>query len=232
MKILVLDAEIKKMIPVAGEDRHPYFEYCDGWQDFANMGISCLCVYEYNTDQYHMFLDDNIHMLQALLDGADLIVGFNAIAFDNKLLRGSGFFVDDERCFDIMVELSKAAGLDAGVHQKGYSLANTLKNNIKEAEKNGHGADAPIDYQTGKFGNLATYCLNDVRKTKALFDLILEKGGLYNPTDIHMWHEILLTNKEAACLLQHSTSWLRRSTKPPRKKGGGKTTGTTARPSP
>ena len=51
--MLVYDIETTKAVP----DRAPNvagIEYCGGWEDHANMGISVICAYDYTTDRYRV----------------------------------------------------------------------------------------------------------------------------------------------------------------------------------
>ena len=44
--ILIYDCEIAKAIQGRNETRLEGVEYCDGWEDFGNMGISCICAFD------------------------------------------------------------------------------------------------------------------------------------------------------------------------------------------
>lgn len=203
MKILVLDAEIKKLISGKDENgadipKDPGYEYCDGWNDFAGMGISVVCVYNYADGRYHVFMSDNMHEIKFLIGESDWVVGFNSIKFDAKLLEASGIIIPPEKNFDVLVEMWKAAGIgDIYIRDKhhGYNLGDTVEANIDGAAKSGGGATATELWQDGKIGELIDYAINDVFVTKKLFDSILVQAGLWSPKDDGCWLPILPPQK-------------------------------------
>ena len=112
MNIIVYNCEIKKAIRDSrGGYIQPGIEYCAGWHDFENMGISCTCAYETAQHRYRVFCDDNMRDFQSLIDRADTLIGFNNIAFDNRMLRANGIEIKDQKCYDILAEIWEAAGL-------------------------------------------------------------------------------------------------------------------------
>lgn len=186
MKALVYDIEIKKAIPDKNGRRDPNVQYCDGWHDHANMGVSCIGAYEYATDRYRVFCDDNKEeFFQAVAD-ADLLVSFNGIAFDNQVIAKCwGGVLPGEKNYDLLVEIWTAAGLGPKFQYPshvGYGLDDTCSRNFG-TKKSGNGALAPIHWQQGKYGSVIDYCLNDVRLTKQLFDHVLESRAVISPKD-------------------------------------------------
>lgn len=186
MRVVVYDAEIIKCIPPKkGEVKSPDLEYCDGWRDFENMGISCICAYDSFEKRYRVFLKDNFPIFQALIDNSDLLVGFNNIPFDNNLLRANGIHINDDKCYDLLREQWRAAGLGDEFRYPshvGFSLDATAKANLQEA-KTGSGALAPIQWQRGNYGDVIDYCLMDVTLTSRLFALVRLEGELVDPRD-------------------------------------------------
>lgn len=181
-RIMVYDLEIKKAIQGKSEPKIPGISYCAGWQDHQNMGISCGVVYDYRDDRFRVFMDDNKEEFKLFLDEADILVGFNHISFDNNLLAANGIHPGADN-FDILVEVWKSVGLGPQFRYPthvGYSL-DAICAATTGYRKNGHGAVAPIDFQRGRYGSLIDYCVNDVRLTKGLFDLILAGRPLINP---------------------------------------------------
>ena len=176
--MIVYDCEI-----INTPDQNPPIgiKKCAGWRDFSNMGISCICVYDYVEGEYRVFLEDNLGEFQKLVDNREVIVGFNSIAFDNRLCKAYGLSVSDSKSYDILCEIRFACGLsrnfEDGKHEEHISLsldALSLRNfNLK---KSGHGANAPILWQQGKCGAVIDYCLRDVMLTKKLLDSIINTG--------------------------------------------------------
>ena len=186
--MLLYDIEIKKAIKDRRDPRIEGIEYCEGWDDFDNMGISTLCAYDYSEKRYRVFCDDNLEEAKRLFKERKTIIGFNSIKFDNSLVVRA--FPDltkeylDEKSYDILQEIWVAAGLSRKFHypsHMGYGLDAMIKANDLAAGKTGNGAMAPILYQQGKYAKVIDYCLADVWLTKMLFEKIMYGGVLIDP---------------------------------------------------
>jgi hypothetical protein len=183
--MLIYDCEIKKAILSKTESPIEGIEYCEGWRDFEGMGISCIGAYDYHTDRYRVFCEDNFPEFQALVDSHEVIIGFNSIGFDNPLCAANGIVVPDEKSYDALVEVWLAAGLGPMFRypsHMGFGLDAICKVNFG-LEKSGHGAVAPVQWQRGQIGSVIDYCLNDVKITKRLTDCIEQHGTIKDPTD-------------------------------------------------
>jgi len=189
MKAFVYDLEIVKAIPTNKEPHQFDIEYCAGWNDHKNMGISVLCGYDFHERRYRVFTDSNQEEFFAL--AADrLLVTFNGYGFDNRVIAacwGGGSHLTEEvlneNHYDILVELWLASGLVppfSGRSHSGFSLDDTARINFG-ATKTGNGALAPIWWQQGKIGDVVDYCLQDVKLTANLFVAIALTGGLISP---------------------------------------------------
>lgn len=169
--IVVYDCEIKE--PIGSVKNGTKI----GWQSHELMGISVACTFDYETGDYDVYMDDNIELLAERLNRADLIVGFNHMAFDNQLLRKSGLALkpDSElKNYDILFHSRKAAG---GGFLKGLKLDDHLRHMFgPQLVKTYNGADAPIFWQERKLGKLISYCLADVRRTRLVFEHIYLHG--------------------------------------------------------
>lgn len=184
MNIIIYDLEIIRAIPNRDGSKEEGIEYCTGWHDHQNMGISVNGVYDYYEDRYRVFTDDNRDEWQHLLLRNPIAVGFNSIPFDNAVLSQTGWKVpESETCYDILREQWMAAGLGPDFQypsHAGYGLDDTCKAN-KMPGKTGNGALAPILWQRAEIGKVIDYCLTDVHRTKLLLDRIINAGGLYSP---------------------------------------------------
>lgn len=182
----VYDLEIVKGIVGKGEQPVPGIEYCAGWHDHANMGISVLGAYDYLEERYRVFCKDNMEEFLKLSTERKYLVTFNGLSFDNKVIAASipnVKFIPSENDYDILVELWAAAGLGpkfAYPTHTGFGLDAVCLANFG-TRKTGHGAKAPVDWQRGNIGDVIDYCLNDVALTKRAFDAILANGGLRDP---------------------------------------------------
>ena len=183
--MIIYDCEIVKGVDKHPEDRIDDIEYCDGWRDFEGMGISVICAYDYAEERHRVFCRDNFDAFQQLIDCTDIVIGFNSLAFDNPLCRANGINIPDEKSYDLLVEVWKAAGLAPEFEYPshiGYGLDACAEVNFG-IRKSGNGAMAPVCWQRGQIGEVIDYCLNDIRLTKALIDVAIEEGGFLNPKD-------------------------------------------------
>lgn len=177
-RTLIFDCEIKNAIPDKNEPLRPNIQYCKGWTDFVGMGIAVICVYDYHVGQYRIFCEDNLGDLAALIDDSDLVIGFNNIHFDNKLIAAHGIEFDPAKNWDLYVEAKTAAEADR--YAKGYKLDDFVRVNFRIRKKQS-GAMAPILWQQGKIGQVIDYGLTDTWLTKKCIDLIIETGSIMDP---------------------------------------------------
>lgn len=186
--MLIIDCEIINAIPPDDpEDRKKGVSYCDGWHDYKGMGVSVCCAYSYLSENYLVFLEDNLPMLIELIPKHDLVIGFNITGFDLPLLSetfGIPCRVLSGLAYDLQKEIWRADGLpgvyDKDIH-RGYSLEKVIRANFPNIGKTASGAKAPEWWQHGFRGEVINYCLNDVRITKMLTDRILSTGGAISP---------------------------------------------------
>ena len=147
MKILIYDCEIIKAIPVDSKREQPIegIEYCKGWDDVENMGISVIGTYNNWSKEKIAFINDHyfdkaryhgsytLEQFQQLLDEADVLVGFNNQNFDDKLIKANGFVIPDKVVnYDILQEIWRAVGLGPEFtypYHAGFSLAQACKVN-------------------------------------------------------------------------------------------------------
>jgi predicted PolB exonuclease-like 3'-5' exonuclease len=161
-KTVVFDLEIKNVI--------------DGknitWNDKDKMGISVGVARV--GDDYKVFMDDNLNELVELLEGAEMVSGFNIIGFDIPLLEATiGRKLKLSVVYD-MLEISRmAVGWSPGKPYSKYPIGLKLNDHLSEMfgdQKTEDGADAPLFWQQGKLGRLISYCVSDVQKEWRLFE--------------------------------------------------------------
>lgn len=183
-RIVVYDVEIARAIPSNREPRYEDIEYCDGWEDIYRMGISVVCAYDYHTDRYRVFCDDNREEFIALVEARDIVCGFNNLAFDDRVVEATwGYRIDPGRSYDILVATWRAAGLGPKYvypSHSGYGLEAMCEANLI-GRKTGRGTQAPVDWQRGRVGSVVDYCLNDVALTVELLNRIIRYGRLRDP---------------------------------------------------
>jgi hypothetical protein len=177
--IIVYDIEIVKAIPPKEGERLDGIEYAESWQDHASMGVSVIGCYDYRDDRYRVFCQDNFAEFKDLVHGSSVAIGFNNAKFDNAVLEACDIVdIWEEKTYDILQEIWAAnggrfspSGLDA-VCQVNFGTSKT-----------GNGALAPVDWQRGNYGKVIDYCMNDVRMTKQIMDLVLSGASVISPKD-------------------------------------------------
>lgn len=183
MRVLVYDLEIAKAVPMATEPVMDGIAYCEGWHDHHGMGISTICAWDSAADRGRVFCRDNWDAFAHLTAVADVLVSFNGLRFDNRVLRASlGLGHLNEKSYDLKWEAQLAAGLDPEERASGFSLEKLCQVNVGLG-KTGDGANAPIAWQRGEVGSVVDYCLADVRLTRRLWDRMRHNGGLRDPRD-------------------------------------------------
>lgn len=177
--ILIYDLEIKNAILGKGEEKRPGINYCKGWGDHAGMEVSVLTVCDYKDGRFKVFMDDNQDEFKELVENTDIIVGFNQINFDNKVVKACwDIDIPVEKNFDILKEIYKALGK----RKAGYGLEPICKANLGTG-KSGDGAMAPVWWQEGKIGKVTDYCMVDTKQTQRIFERIRNDGCLIDPNN-------------------------------------------------
>lgn len=195
-RVLVYDVEIEAAVPPKHEvDRQEGVRYCGGWHDHANMGVSVIgaCEVSDGRSEYRVFLRDNFGEFAAAVMDADLLVGFNQIGFDNRVIHANNdlFGLPEgwaDSSYDLLLETWRAAGLgpdyDPATHA-GFGLDALAKANLGRG-KSGTGEGAPVLWQRGEKGKVIDYCLRDVALTAELFRRVIYGARLTDPRQGHV----------------------------------------------
>jgi hypothetical protein len=179
MRKVVLDIETKNTFSDVGAN------------DPVRLDLSLMVVYDYSTNTYQSFLEQDLPKLWRLLEDTDQIIGFNSDHFDipilNKYYTGD---LSKIKSIDLMQSIVQSFGrrlpLDA-------IAAGTLGK-----QKSGHGLQAITWWKQGEIEKLRKYCEDDVRITKEVYEYALAnkslkyKIGLDSgiiPIDTSKWEE-------------------------------------------
>lgn len=134
-----------------------------GSNDPADLDISVVCIHDSLTDEYTSYLEKDFNKLWPILEQADVLITWNGDHFDIPLLNK--YYPGDLtkiKSLDLMKEVQKVLGRRLKLDSVGEA---TLGRN-----KTGHGSDAIIWWQSGEIDKLISYCIEDVRLTKELYD--------------------------------------------------------------
>ncbi len=151
LRYAVLDIETRRSAKEVG-----------GWNRANKMGVSCVVVYDSKNDIYKEYLQDDIKLLCQDLKKFDLVIGFNIIRFDYKVLSGlSSFDFHSLPTLDLLLK----------VHERlGYRLSlDRLATVTLGISKSADGLMALEWWKQGKIDKILKYCRQDVKVTKDLY---------------------------------------------------------------
>lgn len=145
------------------------------WRDHQALGVSWAVTYESRTDSYqHYRAQHGLGPLAATLAGAELLVSWNGAAFDLPLLEATMRklnmpmpTIEAPHC-DLFALIEQATGTKIG-------LSEAAKFTLGE-DKTGTGDQAPALARADKWDELASYCQNDVRLTRDLYEFVARYG--------------------------------------------------------
>ena len=143
-----------------------------GWNHIDLMGMSIGVTFSTERGDYRVYGEPEINALIEEIQKADLVVGFNQIRFDYKVLEGySVFDFTQVPSLDMLVDLNEKLG-----HRlKLDSIAQATFG----CEKTAEGLQAIEWYRQGKLLEIAEYCLYDVKITKMVHEYGRAHGHLH-----------------------------------------------------
>ena len=159
MKKVVLDIETKNTFQQVGKNEPRLLD------------ISLLVVYDYSTDQYSTFLENELNKLWPILENTDLIIGYNSDYFDipilNKYYPGD---LTKIKSLDLLEEIRKSLGHKIRL--------DSVANGTLGISKGGNGLDAITWYKNGEIEKIKKYCQQDVKITKEIYEFALNNKFL------------------------------------------------------
>lgn len=179
MRKIVFDIETKNTFQDTGSN------------DPVSLDLSLVGIYDYETDSYQSFLEEDLGKLWPIFEKADMIIGFNSDHFDipilNKYYSGNLLQI---KSLDILNEIKKSLG-------RRVSLSQVAEATLGKG-KLGKGLDAIKWWKDGDIESLRKYCLEDVLITKEVYDYALlnkslkykESGSILSvPIDVQSWEK-------------------------------------------
>lgn len=157
MRKIVFDIETKNTFQDAGSSNP------------EKLDLSIVCIYDYERDVYESFLETELQKLWPTIEKADMLIGFNSDHFDipllNKYYPGKLSII---KSLDILEEVRKSLGRRVSLGQ------------IAEATlgygKGGNGLKAIQWWKEGDIESLRTYCIEDVKITREIYDYAKKHG--------------------------------------------------------
>ena len=162
-----------------------------GKADPSLLTISIVCIYDFATDTYDSFLENELPRLWPIMEKADMLIGYNSDHFDIPLLNK--YYPGDLtqiKSLDLMQEIKRSLGRRIGLGKVGEGTLGT--------PKSADGALASKWWKDGEVDKVRQYCLDDVKITKEIYEYALankklrykEDGKIFEvPIDVTRWLE-------------------------------------------
>jgi len=157
--------------------------------DVTELQVSVIGAYYSWNNKYLAFTEEYVKDFIETLKYADLIVGYNHLWFDLPVLaKFSSFDLKSLPNYDIMLEVESKLGFKPKLDDLCSATLGHSKTDNYSTFKH--------YYLQKNWAPLIDYCMNDVKLTKELFDLILDQKPLkYN--DLLDTKEVILDKPDA-----------------------------------
>ncbi|KKW19864.1 MAG: DEAD/DEAH box helicase domain protein [Parcubacteria group bacterium GW2011_GWA2_51_10] len=142
-----------------------------GSYDPADLSIALVAVHDSQNDTYECFLENELPRLWKILEGTDVLVGYNSDHFDIPLLNK--YYPGDLsriKSVDLMREIYTVLG-------RRLRLDAVAEGTLGE-RKSGDGAQSLEWWKAGEIDKVKEYCKRDVELTKKIFDHALTHGNV------------------------------------------------------
>lgn len=159
MKKIVFDIETRNIFQDVGSN------------DPKDLDISVVCLYDYESDTYTSYLQEDFGKLWPILENADMLITYNGDHFDIPLL--DKYYPGDLtkiKSLDLLKEVKKSIGFRLKLDSIATATLGT--------GKSGHGLEAVTWWKNGEIEKLIKYCIDDVKVTKDIYDYALKNGVL------------------------------------------------------
>lgn len=149
-----------------------------GEENLKKLDVSVVGVYSYKNNAYSCFDENELEKVKEVFRQSDLLIGFAVKRFDlpvlEKYFSSKGDFdFCNIPCLDILEEIEQSLG-----HR--VKLDDLAKANLGIG-KNAASLEAIEFYRNGEIEKLKDYCLNDVKITKELYEMLKNQGYLWIP---------------------------------------------------
>ena len=142
-----------------------------GWHNAHLMRLALAVVYDRREARFETYREADVEALVAKLESADLVVGFNVLRFDYRVLRG---YVDRD-----LAALPTFDLLDAIHRRVGFRLSlGHLGEETLGAPKSGDGLASLRWWREGRLDEIERYCRDDVTLLRDLFEHARSHGHL------------------------------------------------------
>lgn len=133
-----------------------------GSRDPKKLHISMIGAYSYKDNEFTSYTEDELPLFWRRLEQCDMIVGFNNKGFDDQVCAAYFPEITKVFSFDILEEVYKNLGFRIKLDNLAHATLGI--------GKSGDGLKAIKLYREGKIEELRSYCLDDVKITRDIFD--------------------------------------------------------------
>jgi DEAD/DEAH box helicase domain-containing protein len=134
-----------------------------GKADPALLDISVLAYYDSEADDYFCVTEDELSKFWPIVEKADVLIGFNSDHFDipllNKYYPGDLSLI---KSLDLLKEIKNSLGRRVKL--------DSIAEGTLGRKKSGHGLEAITWWKAGEIDKVKSYCIEDVRITKEVYD--------------------------------------------------------------
>ncbi len=156
---LVVDVETKKIADDVG-----------GWAHIDKLGISVACAYDSKTGEFLAYKEDELGELIKLCRER-LVVGYNIVGFDLKVMAPYGLDPRKVDVFDIMLDVQNTSG-------RQFLKLDLIARGTLGSAKSADGLQAVQWYKEGKIDKIIEYCQKDVEITRDVFTYGMKHGHI------------------------------------------------------
>jgi uncharacterized protein YprB with RNaseH-like and TPR domain len=163
MRKIVFDIETKNIFQDVGSNNS------------VDLDISIVGIYDYETNKYETFTQEEFPAMWPHFEKADLLITFNGDSFDipllNKYYKQAGLGdLTKVRSLDIFKEVRNASGR--------WLKLDKIAEGTFGMKKTGDGFDAVVWWRQGEVQKIRDYCAQDVKLTKEVYEYALKNNKL------------------------------------------------------
>ncbi len=163
MKKVVFDIETKNIFQDVGSSNP------------EDLDISLVGLYDYETNKYFSYLEEEFEEMWKVIEKADLLITYNGDHFDipllNKYYRKAGRGdLSKFRSLDLLKEIKNSYGRRMKLDQ--------IAEGTFGINKSGNGLEAVAWWRQGEIEKIRKYCLDDVKITRDVYEFALKHKKL------------------------------------------------------
>lgn len=156
---LIVDIETQKLAEEVG-----------GWKNIDKLGISVACAYDSKTNEFLAYRESEIPALLKLCRER-LVVGYNILGFDLKVMAAYGLDSRKIDTFDIMYDVQNTSG-------RQFLKLDLIAKGTLGIQKIADGLQAVEWYRQGEIEKIIEYCMKDVEITRDVFVYGMKNGNI------------------------------------------------------